>query len=81
MHILTITAEGDYVIATTRRLQVALNPVGSIDIHGLGGMSPIFKVCSRQTRREDADYQSRYLQKSAVEQLLQGVEPSPAPRC
>ena len=34
--------EGDYVIATTADC-IALNPVGSIDIHGLGGMSPFFK--------------------------------------
>lgn len=34
--------EGDYMIATTADC-VALNPVGSIDIHGLGGMSPFFK--------------------------------------
>lgn len=35
-------SQGDYVIATTADC-VALNPIGSIDIHGLGGMTPFFK--------------------------------------
>lgn len=35
-------SQGDYVIATTAD-KVALNPIGAIDIHGLGGMSPFFK--------------------------------------
>ena len=34
--------EGDYVIATTAN-RVVLNPIGSVDIHGLGGMTPFYK--------------------------------------
>ncbi len=34
--------QGDYVIATTAD-QIALNPIGAIDIHGVGGMTPFYK--------------------------------------
>ncbi len=35
-------SEGDYLIASTADC-VALNPIGAVDIHGLGGMTPFFK--------------------------------------
>lgn len=34
--------QGDYLIATTAD-RIALNPIGAIDIHGIGGMTPFFK--------------------------------------
>lgn len=34
--------QGDYMVATTAD-KVILNPIGSIDIHGIGGITPFFK--------------------------------------
>ncbi|MDE5684711.1 MAG: signal peptide peptidase SppA [Muribaculaceae bacterium] len=34
-------AQGDYMIATTAD-SIMLNPVGAVDIHGIGGMTPFF---------------------------------------
>ena len=35
-------SQGDYLIATTADT-LALNPIGSVDIHGVGGMVPFYK--------------------------------------
>lgn len=35
-------SQGDYLIASTAD-KITLNPMGSVDIHGVGGMTPFFK--------------------------------------